>query len=130
MKNQNNQKLDSLGRIQQDLDKEIAAEKKAGPKANVAKKLTALADLYDQRAKIYGDNYKLFGKIMVEIFQGKGVMLNTAEDFNRFAIFVQVVSKVTRYGNQFSKGGHPDSLDDGAVYSMMLRELDEMEEAK
>lgn len=96
----------------------------------VSKRLIGLAKLYEERSAVYGENYKLFGKIMVEIFQGKGITLTSPEDFNRFAIFVQIVAKVTRYGNQFENGGHKDSLDDNAVYSMMLQELDQMEIVK
>jgi hypothetical protein len=39
-------------------------------------------------------------------------------------VFVQIVGKLTRYAEQFTSGGHEDSLDDTAVYSMMMKELD------
>lgn len=86
--------------------------------------LNLLANLYEERSALYGDNYKLFGKIMVLLFQNEGLTLKTEEDFNRFGTFAQVVAKISRYANQFKVGGHPDSLDDMAVYAMMLRELD------
>lgn len=81
------------------------------------------AGIYEQRNQLYGDNYKRFGKIMAILFPN-GIDLQNADDFNRFGIFVQVVSKITRYAENFSRGGHDDSLDDNAVYSMMLKELD------
>ena len=90
----------------------------------VVAELEAKAQLYAERNKLYGDNYKRFGPIMVLLFPG-GVTLATAEDFNRFGIFVQLVSKMTRYSENFTRGGHDDSLDDTAVYAMMLRELDQ-----
>lgn len=56
-----------------------------------------------------------------------GLMLVSEEDFNRFCIFVQVVSKATRYGqNMANRKGHKDSLDDMSVYAAMLREYDQL----
>jgi len=85
--------------------------------------LRAAAEIYEERNKLYGDNYKRFGKVMEVLFPN-GLTLKTTDDFNRFGVFVQIVSKQTRYAEMFSRGGHPDSLDDTSVYAMMLRELD------
>lgn len=82
------------------------------------------AAIYEQRNKLYGDNYKRFGPVMQLMFPD-GLVLKTPEDHNRFGVFVQVVAKVTRYAENFTAGGHPDSLDDMAVYAMMLQELDQ-----
>lgn len=89
----------------------------------VTNQLRKAADIYEERNALYGANYKHFGEAMVGIFP-QGVTLNTVDDFNRFGIFVQVISKATRYGQMFNRGGHPDSLDDLSVYSQMLQELD------
>jgi hypothetical protein len=89
----------------------------------VPDQLRAKADLYAERNKLYGDNYKRFGAVMQLLFP-KGVTLESVDDHNRFGIFVQIVAKVTRYAQNFEDGGHDDSLDDNAVYSMMLKELD------
>jgi hypothetical protein len=90
----------------------------------VSEMLQEASDIYEERNALYGDNYKRFGTIMVELFP-MGVVLTEAEDFNRFGVFVQMVSKITRYAEQFPKGGHVDSLIDTSVYATMLRELDE-----
>lgn len=90
---------------------------------NVPDMLRDAAGIYEQRNQIYGDNYKRFGKIMNILFPN-GLCLQNDDDFNRYGIFVQVVSKITRYAENFSRGGHDDSLDDNTVYSMMLKELD------
>jgi len=81
------------------------------------------ARIYEERNKMYGDNYKRFGYILQQMFP-KGLRLNSAEEFNRFGVFVQIMAKCTRYAENFVNGGHPDSLDDTAVYAMMLQELD------
>jgi hypothetical protein len=89
----------------------------------VEDQLKAKAELYAERNKLYGDNYKTFGAIM-RLLLGD-VALSSDDDFRRFGVLVQVVSKITRYAERFADGGHPDSLDDTAVYAMMLKELDE-----
>lgn len=86
-------------------------------------RLIKLADLYKQRNALYGDNYKRFGKILFQMFPN-GLTLKLEEDFNRIALFVQIVHKVTRYAQQLEEGGHEDSLDDMAVYAQMLAEYD------
>lgn len=80
------------------------------------------AKIYDERNKMYGDNYKRFGPALNGLMNG--AVLRTPDDFNRFGLLVQIFSKVSRYCNMFDKGGHDDSLDDIAVYVMMLKEID------
>lgn len=82
------------------------------------------ADIFEQRNKIYGDNFLHFGKVMTGMFP-RGLLLMTEADFNRFCILVQVASKMTRYGQAFLRG-HRDSLDDTAVYAQMLAEYDHL----
>lgn len=108
--------------------------KEAAPSAplpignRVVASLHAAADIFEERNKVYGDNFLHFGKTMAGIFP-RGLKLETEEEFNRFCIFVQVVSKATRYGQSFKRGGHQDSLDDISVYSQMLAEIDKMRQA-
>lgn len=97
--------------------------------ATVPASLHALGDLYEERNKLYGDNYKKFGNVMSAMFP-EGMTLRGADDFNRIGLFVQVVSKIGRYAEQFDKDGHEDSLDDLAVYSQMLAEVDRMVKEK
>jgi hypothetical protein len=95
----------------------------------VPEMLRDAAAIYEERNKLYGDNYKRFGYIMAELFP-QGLMLRGPDDFNRFGIFVQMVSKLTRYSENLARGGHADSLDDLAVYTMMLQELDNLSRRK
>jgi hypothetical protein len=96
---------------------------KSTPVKTVPEALSDLGNLYKERNLIYGDNYKHFGKIMDGLFPD-GLNLKGVDDFNRFGVFLQIVSKISRYAPTFEFGGHPDSLDDTSVYSQMLRELD------
>lgn len=89
----------------------------------VPQRLEELGELYAERGKIYGDDYKRHGELMKILFPG-GVILKTVEDFNRFGIFKELVTKTNRYAKSFFDGGHEDSLNDISVYSQMLQELD------
>jgi hypothetical protein len=89
----------------------------------VPEDLREKASLYEERNKLYGDNYKFFGQVMMGLFP-TGIELRTPDDFNRFGVFVQMVAKMTRISQQFVAGGHPDSNDDLAVYSLMMKELE------
>lgn len=85
--------------------------------------LREAAETYEERNKLYGGNYKRFGDMMVSLFP-KGVAIKTQEDWNRIGILIPIASKLGRYAEQFSNGGHDDSLLDISVYANMLRELD------
>jgi len=90
---------------------------------SVPELLRDAAEIHEQRNKVYGTNYKKFGGVMVSLLPN-GIDLKTKDDFNRFGALVAIISKIGRYVQNFSAGGHPDSLDDISVYAMMLRELD------
>jgi hypothetical protein len=93
---------------------------------NVPEMLRESAQTYEDRNKLYGDNYKRFGSMMNALFP-KGLTITTPESWNQIGILVQIVSKISRYCENFAKGGHDDSLLDMAVYATMLRELDAFE---
>ncbi len=93
----------------------------------VPEALRKAAEIYEERNKLYGDNYKNFGAVWLALFPD-GISTTSShaplEDCNRLGVLVQIVSKLTRYCANFGAGGHVDSLDDMAVYAMMLQELD------
>jgi hypothetical protein len=91
--------------------------------------LKRLGNLFKERNALYGDNYLSHGKVMMALFSGKIPKQITVEDANRFGIFTQMVSKMTRYANRWDEG-HQDSLDDLSVYSQMLSELDKINEGR
>lgn len=90
---------------------------------SVPEMLLDSAATFEERSKVYGENYKRFGAVMALLFP-TGLCCKSIDDHNRLGVFVQVVSKVTRYAENFHKGGHEDSLIDISVYATMLRELD------
>ena len=84
--------------------------------------LRLAAETYEQRNKLYGDNYKRWGVIFNLLFPN-GVKISSTEDANRLGVFVQCLSKMTRYAEGFETGGHQDSAHDLCVYAAMLEEL-------
>lgn len=82
-------------------------------------------ETFKQRAEVYGDNYKRFGKIMALLIPAGTEIVANPEALNRLGLLVQIVSKLTRYCENFNKGGHDDSLNDISVYAAMLRSLDQ-----
>lgn len=96
---------------------------------SVPQALKDLGALYEERNALYKDNYKNFGKTLSGLFPN-GLMLQTAEEFNRFAMFIQILHKASRYANNILDGGHLDSLDDLSVYAQMLQEFDGLQREK
>lgn len=99
---------------------------------SVPNSLRDAAKIYEERNKVYGDNYKHYGAVVQSLFPD-GIVLDTDDEHNRFGVLTMMMSKFTRYAQNFKpvheEGvlqhvGHADSLDDLAVYCMMLKELD------
>lgn len=91
---------------------------------SVPQALADLGKLYEDRNAQYGSNYKFFGYVLSGMFPD-GITLKTPEQFNRFALFLNVVHKCTRYARAMPDEGHADSCDDICVYSAMLNEVDQ-----
>lgn len=105
-------------------DKAPLPQPAPAPKKRAPDYLGDAAATYRERNKIYGDNYQRFGHVMLALFPA-GLVMKTAEDFNRLGVFVQCLSKFSRYAEQLPSGGHADSALDLATYAAMLRELTE-----
>lgn len=79
---------------------------------------------FRQRNALYGDNYRRFGAAFLSIFPGGELPpLRTARDMDRLQLMMQLMSKLTRYAQQFASGGHRDSAHDMIVYAAMLEEM-------
>lgn len=92
---------------------------------NASEILLDMAETFRERNKIYGDNYKRVGEVMVALFPN-GVELKTKEDFNTWHLFELMIVKLTRFAN--SELTHVDSIHDCAVYAAMVQSLTEKEQ--
>lgn len=97
--------------------------KRRGP--TVPENLIKMAELYKQRNSVYGDTFFSFGKVMNGVFNGRPVTIQSVDDWNRIGTLMHVVDKLSRYGSNFDRGGHEDSLNDISVYSQILRFVDQ-----
>ena len=70
-----------------------------------------------ERKQTYGLNYLIIGKVLEQMFPD-GVVLKTAEDHNRWHLFLQAQVKMTRLAN--TNLTHEDSAHDASVYMAML----------
>lgn len=93
-------------------------------KRNASIILAEAAKTFAERHAVYGDNYLNVGGALAALFP-EGVVAKTADDWNRLHIFMLVLVKLSRYANNWNKGGHQDSIRDGAVYAAMLESIDE-----
>lgn len=89
----------------------------------VAKMLFQSAQTMLERNKVYGSNYKMVGKLFVDLFP-EGLTLKTEDEFNRFHLFMLEIVKLSRYAVNYKSGGHSDSRVDGIVYAAMVEALD------
>lgn len=87
-------------------------------KKSPADELERAAEIFRERQAVYGKNWIQFGPMMHEIFP-EGLKIETAEEWARLGILIQVANKFTRICQTFKKGGHIDSSDDLAVYASM-----------
>ena len=96
--------------------------------AKVIESLEALKRLTAERSSIYGPASRgVTGAILHAIFADANPMhLDSPETMERFKVVAFIAEKLARYAENFIAGRpHYDSLDDIAVYAMILKELDE-----
>jgi hypothetical protein len=85
--------------------------------------LCELAEMFLEKNKLYDEQYASFGETMMTLLGP--IEIKTAKDYSRYMTVFNMVTKIKRYCNMMKKGSHhPDSLDDLAIYSQMLRRLD------
>lgn len=89
----------------------------------LSEKFTKLSNINKSRGNDYGDFRKL-GKVLSSYFPDP-LTIEGEDEWNRLALLMLTINKVVRYSVNFKKGGHSDSLNDVAVYAMMLQGMDE-----
>lgn len=81
---------------------------------------------YAERNKLYKDNYKAFGKLLLALFpNGTLPAITKVEDASRLNLILDCLCKLQRYAYNFETGGHKDSAHDLMVYAAMLEESTE-----
>lgn len=78
------------------------------------------ARTHESHHRVYGDNYKHYGKVMRGLFPN-GLTIRDEADWVRLGLIHNCVTKMGRYCANLSRG-HADSAHDLMVYAAMLRE--------
>lgn len=79
--------------------------------------LGEMLEIYDERGRQYKANYTLIGDVLATLFPN-GVQLKTAEDHNKWHLYLMALVKATRLANTGLE--HKDSALDMALYTAML----------
>lgn len=82
--------------------------------------LDEMADTFRERQKVYKDNYRKVGPVMIALHPD-GVSLSTVEDHEFFHLYSLLIVKLTRFAT--SDLTHVDSLHDLCVYGSMLEAI-------
>lgn len=82
--------------------------------------LEEMASTFRERNKVYGDNWRMVGKMMAVMFP-QGVQLVAAEDYDVWHLFELVIVKLSRFA--ISDLEHQDSIHDLAVYAAMIEAI-------
>lgn len=92
---------------------------------SVPDRLRAAADLFEERNAAYGSNFVTMGPVLHAMFP-QGLTVETPDEWQRIFSIVMFAMKTTRYASNIRRGGHRDSLDDQAVYSLMAAYTDDL----
>lgn len=79
--------------------------------------LREAANTYDERNKLYKDNFNNVAMVMTALFPD-GISLTSSEDFKRWHNFELIIVKLTRFAN--SGLTHKDSIRDAEVYAAIV----------
>jgi hypothetical protein len=90
---------------------------------SVPQLLSAAAALYVEKNRVYGENYRHFGEVMLGLFPDGLPATKDAADVDRLGVLLNVVTCLQRYC--YAPKGHADSARDLVVYAAMLLELTE-----
>lgn len=99
------------------------------PLPSVPDRLRAMADLFAQRDREYGNNYLDIGPTLHAMFP-EGLLITSADGWQRVFTITMAAMKITRYAKNIDRGGHQDSLDDLSVYMQMGAHTDRLARAR
>lgn len=95
----------------------------AKSKDPIVESLNSLIKIRQERQGVYNGIENRRAEVITGLFGGYPEITNDL-DLNRYGIYMKMVEKMIRYANNFYDGGHDDSLDDIAIFSQMLKEMD------
>ena len=78
-----------------------------------------LRQIYLERRSAYGDSYFTFGEMMNVLFP-EGINLKGRDHFMIFGLLVHVLTKMARFTCKMPDEAHSDSLQDMAVYALLI----------
>jgi hypothetical protein len=81
------------------------------------KVMEKMLETFKERGKIYKANYLMIGEVLALMFP-EGIVLKTADDHNKWHLFLLTMIKATRLAN--TNLNHEDSAMDLAVYASMF----------
>lgn len=94
------------------------------PTSTVAENLEAGAATFRERDAVYGPSYIRFGQVMDGLFpEGLHIQKGDINSHIRLGVFVQLISKMTRYAETLQDGGHEDCAHDIMVYGAILESV-------
>ena len=110
-------KLDTLDKVLYDKGKTMENKTPAGI-------LTESAQLYIEKEKEYGDNWKRVGPILSLLFKYYTPVL--LKEWDKVHLITMIIVKLTRIVNSMcTENTHKDSTRDLVVYAAMLDSLDQ-----
>lgn len=89
-------------------------------KQSAADLLRAHATVFEEKNKVYGENYKHFGRLMTGLYP-QGLTVKTEAEWIQLGLILNAATCLQRYC--FVAGGHADSAQDLSVYGAMMEEI-------
>jgi hypothetical protein len=86
---------------------------------SVPERLAALGQLNLDRGKNYG-RFDRVGHVLHHMFPN-GLLLSNPQEFNRLVLFIMMINKLVRLSTVLPQKVQLDTLDDVAVYSMIMQ---------
>lgn len=90
--------------------------------------LRTMAGTFEERGKIYGDNWKRIGAVLHALAGGQPVTIEGEEAWLRWSLYMLMVTKITRLATTDLQ--HIDSVHDLAVYGAMLESVLQSQQAE
>lgn len=109
-----------LQRMADELERNSSGLTPESKALGVPETLEAMASTFRERNKVYGDNWRMVGRLMAVMFPD-GVKLKAAQDYDVWHLFELMIVKLSRFA--IGRLEHEDSIHDLAVYAAMIEAI-------